>query len=799
MKVHPAVYILLKVFSRLFLVALFLGVPVALYIMRSEGIGFGAREALGKALSTPTLTVEVGKLAFDPFSGIVASGVVVTENINHGRLLARINRVSVSLKISELAQGRIVVDSLRLNGAEASIPAGPTIDAPRLAVTQISAEIQLQGDKLRLSRFECLGEGIRLNIYGEVLNPRQLIFPEPNEEEAGVDFSRVLDEVRTVMGKLTFPKGPPQVHVEFRVDATNPSAFKLPRVGIEISQFGYAEAGLADVRIEGAYINGVAQVSSWRMRDSGGEFQASGNWDVSSRRGEFSILSRLNPLQLLDGAGVFEVPEGVGLVGVPEIAAEVALEVVDGKMKPEVTGHFSVEGIDFTGVRFAKPHFVFAWKDGVFYSRDIGFSVGSGTFDGTLWVSPNDFRLKARTSIPPVEFLPVLKDPGARDFIGNMQFDALPEITCSLHATALDFATFSGNGTIKLGRTAVRGSWIDGGTAEFSIADRCIVYKNLEIKTGAGVGTGEFDYDIGLQEVRLRNVKSTLVPVDVMMWINPQIAKTIQPYRFRANPNVSVEGKVHMKVPTGNNLAIRVESPAGMEYDLLEKTLVFDSTSAEVQVIGSTVHVNVTNADLMGGQVSFLADVSIDPSDPTFKAELNLSRVNFSDLTKLYFDYDDSKGVVSGRYDFQMQMGQENLMAGKGSLRIEDGNVFAIPWLGPFSTILGGILPGVFYNNARLATADFTVGEERINTGNIEIAGTGFSMYGNGDIHFLTGGLNMNMRINVQGIPGLLFFPVSKILEYHSDGTIADPRWMPRLIPRLPIGIPGLQPKATTP
>ena len=138
-------------------------------------------------------------------------------------------------------------------------------------------------------------------------------------------------------------------------------------------------------------------------------------------------------------------------------------------------------------------------------------------------------------------------------------------------------------------------------------------------------------------------------------------------------------------------------------------------------------------------------------------------------------------------------------MAGKGSLRIEDGNVFAIPWLGPFSTILGGILPGVFYNNARLATADFTVGEERINTGNIEIAGTGFSMYGNGDIHFLTGGLNMNMRINVQGIPGLLFFPVSKILEYHSDGTIADPRWMPRLIPRLPIGIPGLRPKATTP
>jgi hypothetical protein len=51
------------------------------------------------------------------------------------------------------------------------------------------------------------------------------------------------------------------------------------------------------------------------------------------------------------------------------------------------------------------------------------------------------------------------------------------------------------------------------------------------------------------------------------------------------------------------------------------------------------------------------------------------------------------------------------------------------------------------------------------------------------------------MRINAQGIPGIVFFPVSKILEYHSDGTISDPRWMPRLIPRFPLGGRGSKTK----
>ncbi len=797
MRVHPVVYFILKSLSRLLLVAVFIGVPVLLYVLRFEGIGYGAREALGKALSTPTIEVEVGKLALDPFSGLVATDVVVSESINHGRVLARINRVSVSLKLAELVHRRIVVDSVRLNGAEASIPAGPSVDAPRLTVTKIRAEILLLGDKLRLSRFECLGEGIQFEITGEVLNPLQMVFPEPQADESGVDFERLIGSVREVMDKVVFAKGAPHVRASFQIDALNPAGLEVPRFSVDIAQISYGEAELRDVGLQGSYADGIASVSLWRMRDAEGEFQASGHWETNAGFGELSILSGLNPFPLLGAAGLFRMPEGIAFDRAPELGADVRLEMADGRLAVRAAGHFRAEAVDLKGVRFVAPRLLFAWRDGVFHAREVGFSVGRGDFEGILWVGPGDYRLNARTTIPPVEFLPLLNDRGAQEFLGNMEFEDLPEITCSLRATSPDFATFTGNGTIKLGRTATRGAWIDSGSTDFSIADRCIDYSNLVIKTGPGIGTGSFAYDIGRQEVRLNAIKSTLVPVDVLMWINPQIAQTIQPYRFRANPDVRVDGKVHMSQPTGNDLAIRIESPVGMEYDLLGKTLVFGSTSARVAVKGNRVLANITRARLMGGDVMVEADVSIDPTKPVFSADVRLNRVDFSKLTNLYFDYDDSKGVVTGRYRFKTRMGEEHLMTGDGNLRIEDGNVFAIPWLGPFSTILGGILPGVFYNTARLATADFTVANETINTRNIEIIGKGFSMYGNGDIYFLTGGLNMNMRINAQGIPGLVFFPVSKILEYHSDGTVADPRWVPRLIPRFPVGGRGVKSPAS--
>ena len=123
-------------------------------------------------------------------------------------------------------------------------------------------------------------------------------------------------------------------------------------------------------------------------------------------------------------------------------------------------------------------------------------------------------------------------------------------------------------------------------------------------------------------------------------------------------------------------------------------------------------------------------------------------------------------------------------MRGDGSLRVEEGRVFAIPILGPLSEIINKIIPGAGFQAARLATADFTVGDEKINTKNLKIEGAGFSLFGSGDIYFVADKMNMSVRLNARGLPGLVLFPVSKLFEYVGTGSLSKPDWRPKIIPK---------------
>ena len=62
--------------------------------------------------------------------------------------------------------------------------------------------------------------------------------------------------------------------------------------------------------------------------------------------------------------------------------------------------------------------------------------------------------------------------------------------------------------------------------------------------------------------------------------------------------------------------------------------------------------------------------------------------------------------------------------------------------------------------------------------------GPGFELFGDGGVQFPSGHLDLSVRINAKGIPGLVLFPVSKLLEYVATGFVSDPQWRPKIVPR---------------
>ena len=796
MKVHPVIYHLFKLFIRLALVILFIGIPVATWYLRNVGIDFGAREALSQALSNNAMDVTIGRLALDPFRGLIAEEVSVSDKSPSHHTLARLSSLVVSLNLSELLQRRIVVDRISLQRASASIPLLKSDDSVRLTASDIDAEIFLLGDKLRFSLLDGKIAGIRIQFNGEILNPLALqVTHSENSQHLDETF---LQSLTKIFSDISFPDGSPTLKANFDYDASDPQSLQIGGIQFVANKTSFRNAHVDSIAIHADYANGNLSIPHILIRDKSGQLQASGNWNKPAAEAQLSVISSLNPSTFINAFVSKESPlRKLQLPSPPRFEADFSVDLKSKIPQFKATGQLSAPEFRFDSMKFTNAGLGFSYGNGIFYARDIALSASRGQLTGNLWMASDDIRLTLKNSIPPPDLAPLFDAP-AQEFLRNMQFKDLPEVRVSLNTKKLDFPSIRGTGHVKLGRTAMRGSWVDSGDADFDIADRCFTYKNIVIAMGAGRGTGLFAYDIAKQEVRFENIRSTLIPCDLMMWIDPRIAKTLTPYRFRSGPLVTLQGKVGMRGPEKNALSINVESAAGLDYDLLGKTLSFGRTTGHVDVTANKVHVNIKKAELLGGNVALDTLVSINPKDPTFSTDVTLNRVDFAKLTTLYFKYDDSKGFISGRYKFNARMGEESLMTGTGNIRIEDGNVFAIPLFGPFSYILGSILPGVVYNTARLATADFTAANQKITTKNIEIQGRGFSMFGQGDIFFLTGGLDMSMRINAQGIPGIVFFPVSKLFEYYSNGTISEPHWSPKIIPRIPI-FGGSQNKNTTP
>ena len=58
-------------------------------------------------------------------------------------------------------------------------------------------------------------------------------------------------------------------------------------------------------------------------------------------------------------------------------------------------------------------------------------------------------------------------------------------------------------------------------------------------------------------------------------------------------------------------------------------------------------------------------------------------------------------------------------------------------------------------------------------------------MIGHGDIYYLDDRMEMSIRLNAQGLPGVALFLVSKALEYESVGSTKHPKWRPKILPKL--------------
>ena len=772
----------LKTLLRIVQAFAFVVIPGVLIWLQFAGLPRAFFPPITEAAQRAGLQLEFSRMRLSLLEGLVLDHVTMrAENLPEDNEV-RVDRVAVSLNWRQLVtSGTVELSALDLRGAQLYLPVAASDGVVRsVRLTRARARLMLADGvvSVPLARF---------NLQGiDVVASGQVVLRGKSEKAPGTallpaEVARAME----VLEEIDFGPIPPVLELEFTAQSGNASALQIPRIRLQAPRASLGNIRLLDIRLEATYVDQTLTFSRLSARgENAGSLTSSGNWNLLTGEGRADVRSSLDPAPWLEQ--LYPGGPWTGLAFNYPPILEATLQTGPGEPRKVQAlgtlecGPFALRGIEFGGLAGG-----FSWRNGDLYASDVVLQLSNGTIRSDLMIKPDDVRLRVHCQADPLP-LAVLLDEKAQKGLAKMElkFIDAPEIKFEAVGTKLDPKKLTAKGELRLGKTSIHDSGMESANADLSFEELALTLSNIDVKRPEGSGNGSFTYDFARNQVRLEEVRSTMNPFNVLQWADPNVARETKPYRFKSAPDVKVSGIIGLKDPSLTKLRADFTAPQGLDYDLLERTLNFGTTTGSIEFAARKIKVDIPSAKLFGGTTQLKADITTGQPDARQKMNVTLSNVNFETLTRLYFDYKDSKGVVSGNYNFSFVPGNAQAMTGNGNLIVENGNVFAIPVLGPLSVILDTIIPGTGYQTARKATCDYRVANGEIRTDNLDVIGQGFSMIGQGSLFFLQDRMDFGVRINAQGVPGIIFYPVSKLFEYVSDGKLSDPQWRPRILPK---------------
>ncbi len=244
---------------------------------------------------------------------------------------------------------------------------------------------------------------------------------------------------------------------------------------------------------------------------------------------------------------------------------------------------------------------------------------------------------------------------------------------------------------------------------------------------------------------------------------------------FRVSRQVAPVNRWKLELPKIAEAQVTLANTA-IPMTKLQATVAMDAGRLEIASLG-TLAQGSANVELLWEDIS---------RRPNFTGEVLVSQAGFGILSRLFDPASKAQGRVTSSFNFN-SAGDVKTLSGSGELLLEENDVFTVPLLGPLSGLLSAIFPleKLAYSTAREATANFTMKNGVVETQNFKARTPAFELTVGGIVNLAQDRIGLTARINLRGIPGFLFFPVSKLLEYEAQGTLKTPEWRPKHLPTL--------------
>ena len=731
----------------------------------------------------------LGRLTLSPSQGLVACDVQIRTSRERGRAMALINEIVLDINYSNLVHGAPFLNALELRNATLSLPLDAEAHkSKRIEISHLNARVLLPAHHLTVEHADAVVRGLHVSASAHFVNPEQFVWTR--DQAAASD-------------------GGPLVHLNPLLDALEDLKMKggQPTLVLRVSgdlakpRYLFAEAVFRADRFR---VNNLCQIESLKMiltlaegrvrmdqcevKDANGTLDATGAYGIDSGEAALQLRSTLD-LPGLIRAVRSDAPFNELLLNQPPLLELHASASLGDPAAPSVQlagrlslGRFTVKSLPFEGAGTD-----FSWESGGrWYLHDARIQHKEGDFALNALQVPGDFRFTLESRIRPAVFFPLLPAE-ARTRLAEWEFRTPPMLHLEGHGTSWEPSAVEITGRAQLGATRARGTALKSVTVDLGFKSNVLTCQNIRLERDEGTGTGAVVYDFNTDELRFQNVKTTLNAVEVVRIFDGELAEQLTPYRFKTRPALTVNGTVGCRHGDWqrHNLRVDVEGARGMDYTFLKKELSANKISGTVAILNDRLKLEGLDASIWGGHLRGKADISLRKAAGDYTAELFTEAIDFPSLTKLYFDFDTSKGKLDGSFAFSGLHDSARAIVGKGAMHVSDGNVFAIPLFGPFSGILNEVLPGAGYNEARKGTCTFEMRDGTVTTNDLVMEGKGFSILGQGKLFVVDDKMDFSARIIAQGFAGKVLDPMSHLLEYVSDGSLSKPTWRPKRIPTL--------------
>lgn len=346
--------------------------------------------------------------------------------------------------------------------------------------------------------------------------------------------------------------------------------------------------------------------------------------------------------------------------------------------------------------------------------------------------------------------------------------------------------------------------------------------------------------------LRLVNVRAEADAAGIVQAFAPKAAEQIARYRFSAGTEVTVNGTLGFKAnPQFNNYHVSFKNPVGgAHYVLWNEDYPINAPYGDVRIVGDVLnfdingrlfgdtlhakgavnlapnvkhydvdlragrfpygvfgkklpfqnlHAEVHNregnsrfdvaADVLGGGMTLKGTLNENRDPNPYEGELRMNSISYQRFAQVYSPGNESEGDITGHFKFTGRMNDWKALKGGGVLYVLNGNLLALPVLGPLTPVIGAILPSPIkgYNVAKEAHCTYEVSDGFIVTQDIEALTSAFRIQSSGNVDFIKDDIDFNAEVSVRGLTGLVLFPVTKLLGFKGSGTIGDTKWHPRI------------------